>query len=198
MRQRLPILRSGGELMILVSNWQRSALIVMMICVWVRSAGCKLALLAIKLVDHNITFDTSTWAHIIRSGELVYNQCVGRTEREDGLGAPPAGGYVLTGNFWTYSPAPRSLWPIRPRDTWWTDRYIGDHRRLALILYAPGSFYDQQVESDLASRRTVVAEQEFGQDLDVETTTTKDNVTVNALVNLFGPILPRARSVAVA
>ncbi|KAF6219673.1 hypothetical protein HO133_004142 [Letharia lupina] len=134
-KQRLPFLRSNG--------------------------GCKLALLAIELVDHTITYDTTTWADIVESGSLIYNQCVSPTETEGGFHIP-SGGYVLT----------------------------GDHGRLALLLYASGSTYDRQVQADLASGRTVVAEQDPGDgSIDISANTT----TANTLNNLLGPILPRAR-----
>lgn len=127
--------------------------------------GLQISSAAIQLVDQTITYDTAAWLDIVLSGSLIYNQCVALTEREGGLKIP-SGGHVLTGN----------------------------HGRLALILYASGSVYDQQVQSDLVHGRTVVAEQDPG-DEDIEGPTT-NITTMSTLVNVPGAILPRARNAA--
>lgn len=74
-------------------------------------------------------------------------------------------------------------------------RRVGDHSRLALILYASGSVYDQQVQSDLAHGRTVVAEQDPG-DEDIEDPASNATTTTSTLFNVLGAILPRAQTPA--
>ena len=72
---------------------------------------------------------------------------------------------------------------------------IGDHRGLALILYAPGSVYDRKVESDLANKRVVFAER----DPRYEDFQDGANATgANAPVELVDPVSPRALNVVVS
>ncbi|KAL9066900.1 MAG: hypothetical protein Q9161_007232 [Pseudevernia consocians] len=113
-----------------------------------------MALLAIALVDGTITFDTTTWADVVASGELLFHQCVEFQEMEGGIQIP-SGGHVVT----------------------------GDHGRLALLLYASGSVYDLQVQEDLREGRTVVAEQdpEDGVVGKFPTNRTAANILVNLL-----------------
>lgn len=94
-----------------------------------------------------------------------------------------------------YLPPARSLARTCHTDTHCSGYPIGDHRRLALILYASGSVYDQQVQSDLANGKTVVAEEDPGMAY-IENTTR--NITANSLVDLFGSIVPFARRNAAA
>ena len=71
---------------------------------------------------------------------------------------------------------------------------VGDHRGLALILYAPGSVYDRKVEADLASKRVVFAErnpryEDFGEGA--------NGTGANAAVELVDAVFPRALNVVV-
>ena len=43
---------------------------------------------------------------------------------------------------------------------WLTIVCTGDHPRLVLILYAPGSYYDEEVQEDLAAGKVIVAEED--------------------------------------
>ena len=72
----------------------------------------------------------------------------------------------------------------------------GDHRGLALILYAPGSVYDRKVMSDLANKRVIFAEQNprYEDFQDGATNATG----ANAAVELVDPIFPRAPNVVVS
>ena len=69
---------------------------------------------------------------------------------------------------------------------------VGDHRGLALILYAPGSVYDRKVLSDLANQRVVFAER----DPRYEDFQDGANATeATAAVELVDPVFPRAPNV---
>ena len=71
------------------------------VCPEPRLGVCKMALLAIALVDGTITFDTTTWADVVASGELLFHQCVEFQEMEGGIHIP-SGGHVVTGLSFTH------------------------------------------------------------------------------------------------
>ena len=58
---------------------------------------------------------------------------------------------------------------------WLTIVCTGDHPRLALIVYAPGSYYDEEVQAQLAAGTVVVAEEEDEPGLGVTTGLVKPN-----------------------
>ena len=71
----------------------------------------------------------------------------------------------------------------------------GDHRGLALILYAPGSVYDRKVQADLANKQVIFAEQNPRYE-DFQDGANATGAT--AAVELVDPIFPRAPNVVVS
>ena len=63
---------------------------------WPGAGQCKLALLAIEFSTRTKTYDTASWASIMKSGLLIEDGCVAPTDEQGGLRIP-LGGNVLTG-----------------------------------------------------------------------------------------------------
>ena len=72
---------------------------------------------------------------------------------------------------------------------------VGDHRGLALILYAPDSVYDRKVLSDLANGRVIFAEQHPRYE---EFQDGANATEANVAVELVDHISPRAPNVVVS
>ena len=105
--------------------------------------GCKIAFLAIRYLSGSISYDTSTWQDIRGETQRLKRSC-------DGFPSAPSGGYLVVGEL------ANPYYGV----IWLTIVCTGDHSRLVMILYAPGSIYDDIVKEDLAAGTVIVADQD--------------------------------------
>lgn len=120
--------------------------------------GCKMAFLAIRFLNGSISYDTSAWEDIRSEAQRLKRSCGAFT-------AAPLGGNLVVGEFEYF----------RNGVLWLTILRAGDHSRLAMILYASGSVYDDVVRAELAAGTVVVAEEDDEPELGVTTGTVKPN-----------------------
>lgn len=105
--------------------------------------GCKMAFLAIRFLNGSVSYDTSAWEDIRSEAQRLKRLC-------GAFAAAPLGGNLVVGEFEYF----------KKGVLWLTIVCAGDHSRLAMILYAPGSIYDDVVKADLAAGTVVVADEE--------------------------------------
>ena len=111
--------------------------------------GCKMAFLAIRFINGSVSSDTATWLDIRDEAQRLKRLC-------GAFATTPVGGNLVVGGFFNTIRAGPGL----------TVTYTGDGPRLAMILYAPGSAFDDVVKQQVAAGAVVVADQddepEFG------------------------------------
>lgn len=113
-----------------------------------------MAFLAIRFRNGSVSYDTSSWRVIDEELHRLESTCVGTNY------ALSRGGNLVVGEF-----------SIFQRKSYDLPLYVctGDHARLALIIYASGSPYDEEVRAKLAAGTVVVAEED--DELGLRTTT---------------------------